>query len=175
MNELDQEAISTEDQVALTAILTAQQIHQTKMDAKQGIQQLKDDHLAVVQDLVEVKGRVSKLEDLVRALTAQKNVTPDPPKMALDLEVKTRYGKTIIVRIPKGQALVPHRSARSQSAAPSNHLADSAPPSPPIIGRITAKVGDVAESSSHTTENIVRLPEAGLENLEKVRFKLLFN
>lgn len=173
MNELEQEAISTEDQVALTAILTAQQVHHTKMDLKKEVQQLRDDHLAVVDDLDKVKGRVSKLEDLVRALTAQRNVVPEPPKMALDLEVKTRYGKTIIIRIPKGQALVPHRSVRSQGATPSEIAADSAPSSPPNNGSTTTKDGDVASSSSNPTESIVRLPKAGLEASQKVRFWLL--
>jgi hypothetical protein len=84
-NELDQEAISTEDQVALTAVLSATHIHETKMGVQSDIQHLRDDCLTVQNDLLDAQRRISKLEDLVRALTVQKTATAtvtDSPKLA---------------------------------------------------------------------------------------------
>lgn len=82
MNELDQEAISTEDQVALTTILTTNLTHQAKMDLQKAVLHLRDDHMNVTNELLDVKIRISKLEDIVRALTAQRSSAQDTPKMA---------------------------------------------------------------------------------------------
>jgi hypothetical protein len=105
VNELDQEDISTEDQVALTTILATNLTHEAKMELQQAVQHVRDDHLTVIQELLEVKTRVSKLEDLVRVLTAQRNGVQKLPKMAQELEVTTRYGKTVVVKIPKGSCV----------------------------------------------------------------------
>lgn len=170
MNELDNEAISIEDQVALTAVLNAQHVHRAKMELKQDVEQLRVDHMTVANDLIEVKGRVSKLEDLVRALTVQKSGTLDSPKMAQEIKVSTRYGKTIIVKIPKGKALVPFKTSRSQSTRSNYHVADFASFSQSILEFVPANNADLAHSSLDTNERVAQLPQATAETLEKVRF-----
>ena len=85
MNELDQEAISTEDQVALTTILTTNHTHQTKMDLQKAFLHLRDDHTSLANDLLDLKIRMSKLEDNVRALTAQRTSAQDAPRMAQEI------------------------------------------------------------------------------------------
>ena len=121
-NELDQEAISTEDQVALTAILSANHIHETKMGVQSDIQHLRDDCLTVQNDLLDAQRRISKLEDLVRALTVQKTATAtvtDSPKLAQLMEVTSAHGQTLDLSVPKGKALVSLKSSRIFSPTPS--------------------------------------------------------
>jgi hypothetical protein len=121
-NELDQEAISTEDQVALTAVLSATHIHETKMGVQSDIQHLRDDCLTVQNDLLDAQRRISKLEDLVRALTVQKTATAtvtDSPKLAQLMEVTSAHGQTLDLSVPKGKALVSLKSSRTFSPTPS--------------------------------------------------------
>jgi hypothetical protein len=173
VNELDQEDISTEDQVALTTILATNLTHETKMELHQVLQHLKDDHLSATQDLLEMKTRVSKLEDLVRVLTAQRNGVQNQPKMAQELEVTTRYGKKIVVKIPKGQALVPLRSSRPQAPTQSNSAADSALNSQFADGDLTVDSGDVSTSSQGTAQVAARPADFKAEIMEKVCFQFM--
>jgi hypothetical protein len=119
-NELDQEAISTEDQVTLTAVLSATHIHETKMGVQSDIQHLRDDFLTAQNDLADAQRRISKLEDLVRALTVQKTATAtDSPKLAQLMEVTSAHGQTLDLSVPKGKALVSLKSSRTSSPTPS--------------------------------------------------------
>jgi hypothetical protein len=119
-NELDQEAISTEDQVALTAVLSATHIHETKMGVQSDIQHLRDDFLTAQNSLADAQRRISKLEDLVRALTVQKTATAtDSPKLAQLMEVTSAHGQTLDLSVPKGKALVSLKSSRTSSPTPS--------------------------------------------------------
>lgn len=170
MNEMDQEAISTEDQVALTTVLTANMTHEAKMDLQKAVQHLRQDHLTVTNDLIEFKIRVSKLEDLVRALTAQKTGVQDTPKMTQELEATTRYGKTVILKIPKGQALVPWRVSRSCTPTSSNNMANSAPSSQHSGEDLMAESRDSPVSPLSTTENVTQPDECEVANLEKVGY-----
>ena len=167
-NELDQQAVSTEDQVALTAILTNTHIHQVKMDLQEAIVHLRDDHLIVTNDLFEVKSRVSKLEDLVRALTAQKTGAQDAPRMAQEIEATTRYGRTVVLKIPKGQALVPFRASRSRASLQANHEADSAPNSQPSEENMTVDSGEHSASSQSNVDLVSQPEHLKNELLEKV-------
>jgi hypothetical protein len=173
VNELDQEDISTEDQVALTTILATNLTHEAKMELQQAVQHVRDDHLTVIQELLEVKTRVSKLEDLVRVLTAQRNGVQKLPKMAQELEVTTRYGKTVVVKIPKGQALVRLRSSRSQTPTQSNSAADSALNSQSVDENLTVNKSDEFASSQGTAESAAQLADLKAEIMEKVRAKCL--
>ena len=120
-NELDQESISTEDQVALTAVLGAIHVHETKMDLQRDVKHLRDNYLTVQSDLLDAQRRISKLEDNVRALTLQRVVTTDPPKLAQRIEVTTNDGQTLDLSVPKGTALVPLKpSSRAASPTPSS-------------------------------------------------------
>jgi hypothetical protein len=119
-NELDQEAISTEDQVALTAVLSATHIHETKMGVQSDIQHVRDDFLTAQNDLADAQRRISKLEDIVRALTVQKTATAtDSPKLAQLMEVTSAHGQTLDLSVPKGKALVSLKSSRTSSPTPS--------------------------------------------------------
>ena len=170
LNELDQKAISTEDQVALTTILTTNHVHQAKMDLQEAIMHLRDDHINTANELRDVKIRVSKLEDNVRALTAQRNVAQDFPRMAQEIEAFTRYGRTVVLNIPKGQALVPLRASRSLTPTPTNHRADSAPVGQVSEDDMTAN-GTEEPSSSQSTPKITTQPEEPkIHALEKVSF-----
>lgn len=170
LNELDQEAISTEDQVALTTILTSNHTQQAKMDLQKAIKHLRDDHTSVANDLLDLKIRISKLEDNVRALTAQRNSAQDSPRMAQEIEAITRYGRTVVLKIPKGQALVPLRASRSLTPTPPNHRADSAPNSQISEDDMVVDGADQPTSSQSTPE-IGTQPEVSKpQNLEKVSF-----
>jgi hypothetical protein len=170
LNELDQEAISTEDQVALTTILTTNQTHQAKMDLQKAILHLRDDHINVANDLLELKIRISKLEDNVRALTAQRNSAQDAPRMAQEIEATTRYGKNVVLKIPKGQALVPLRPSRSPTPSPPNHSADSAPSSQVSEDNVTVDGADQPTSSQSTSEITTQPEDPKVETLEKVSY-----
>jgi hypothetical protein len=175
LNELEQEAISTEDQVALTTIMTTNHIHEAKMDLQQAIVHLRDDHLALSNDLLETKDRVSKLEDLVRALTTQRTAVQDAPKMAQEIEATTRYGRTAILKIPKGQALVPLRASRSLTTTPSNSTADGVPNSQQADENGTVDCVNGPESSRSIPELVTQLEHEKKDFLEKVSsdFRLL--
>jgi hypothetical protein len=118
-NELDQEAISTEDQVALTAVLGATHIHEAKMELYSGIQHLRDDYLTVRNDLLDAQHRISKLEDLVRIITLQQTAAANSPKLAQRMELTSANGQTLDLSVPKGKALVPLTSSRTPNPAPS--------------------------------------------------------
>jgi hypothetical protein len=171
VNELDQEDIRTEEHIALATVLSTNLTHETKMDLHQAIQLLKDDYLTVTRDLLEMKTRVSKLEDLVRMLTAQRNGVQTLPKMAQELEVTTRYGKTVVVKIPKGQALVRLRSSRSQTPTQSNSAADSALNSQSVDENLTVHRGDVSTSSHGTAQVVTQPADLKAEIMEKVYFQ----
>jgi hypothetical protein len=79
-NELDQEAISTEDQVALTTVLGATHVHETKMELNTTVEHLKEDYLAVHTGLLDAQRRISELEDLVRILALQNSAAVDSLK-----------------------------------------------------------------------------------------------
>jgi hypothetical protein len=168
LNEFDQEAVSTEDQVALTTILTNNHIHEAKMDLQQAIVHLRDDHITITNDLLETKYRISKLEDLVRVLTAQKNGAQDAPKMSQEIEALTRYGRTVVLKIPKGQALVPLRASRSLTPTSSKHEADSVPYSQLSDEHMTADSGDHSTLSQSACELTTQPEHAKIELLEKV-------
>ena len=170
LNELDQEAISTEDQVALTTILNTNLTQQAKMELQKAILHLRDDHINITNELLGVKIRVSKLEDNVRALTAQRYAAQDSPRMAQEIEAITRYGRTVVLKIPKGQALVPLRASRSLTPTPPNHRADSAPNSQ--VSEDDAVVdGADQPTSSQSDSEIPTQPEVSkTQNLEKVSF-----
>jgi hypothetical protein len=168
LNELDQEAISTEDQIALTTILTSNHTHQAKMDLQKAILHLRDDHIHVANDLLEVKIRVSKLEDNIRALTAQRNAARDAPKMVQEIEAITRYGRTVVLKIPKGQALVPFRASRAPTPTPKNHSADSSPNSQVSEDNVTVDSADRPTSSQSTSEASNQPEHSKIQILEKV-------
>jgi len=172
LNELDQEAVSTEDQVALTAILTTNHIHEAKMDLQQAIVHLRDDHLATKNNLLETKDRVSKLEDLVRALTAQRTAVQNAPKMTQEIEATTRYGRTAVLKIPKGQALVPLRASRSLTPTLPNSSADSATNSQRADETETADSGNEFESFHNTPELVTQPEHEKKDFLEKVSSRL---
>ena len=120
-NELDQESISTEDKVALTTILSAIHVHETKMDLQRAVKHLRDDFLTVQSDLLEAQRRISKLEDNVRALTLQRTAAPESSKLAQRIEVTSSDGQTLDLSVPKGKALVPLKSSsRATSPTPSS-------------------------------------------------------
>jgi hypothetical protein len=108
-NELDQEGISTEDQIALTAVLGATHIHEAKMAHQTAIQHLRDDYLSVHNGLLDAQRRIQKLEDLVRILTLQQTAEADSPN-----------GQIFDLGMPKGNALEPLISSRTSSPAPSS-------------------------------------------------------
>ena len=170
LNELDQEAISTEDQVALTTILNTNLTQQAKMELQKAILHLRDDHINITNELLDVKIRVSKLEDNVRALTAQRHTAQDSPRMAQEIEAITRYGRTVFLKIPKGQALVPLGASRSLTRTPPNHRTDSTPNSQ--VSEDDVVVDGVNQpTSSQSTSNIPAQPEvSNAQNLEKVSF-----
>ena len=168
LNELDQEAISTEDQVALTTILTSNHTHQAKMDLQKAIKHLRDDHTSVANDLLDLKIRISKLEDNVRALTAQRNSAQDSPRMAQEIEAITRYGRTVVLKIPKGQALVPLRASRSLTPTPSNSTADSATNSQRSDEHLTADSGDHSASPESSKEIVTQPEDLKVDTQEKV-------
>ena len=170
LNELDQEAISTEDQVALTTILTSNHTHQAKMDLQKAIKHLRDDHTSVANDLLDLKIRISTLEDNVRALTAQRNSAQDSPRMAQEIEAITRYGRTAVLKIPKGQALVPLRASRSLTPTPPNHRADSAPNSQVSEDDVVVDGADQPISSQSDSEIPTQPEVPKAQNLEKVSF-----
>jgi len=170
LNELDQEAISTEDQVALTTILTTNHTHQTKMDLQKAFLHLRDDHTSLANDLLDLKIRMSKLEDNVRALTAQRTSAQDAPRMAQEIEATTRYGKNVVLKIPKGQALVPLRPSRSPTPSPPNHSADSAPSSQVSEDNVTVDGADQPNSSQSTSEITTQPEDPKVETLEKVGY-----
>lgn len=116
---LDQEAISTEDQIALTAVLGATHIHEAKMDLHSTIQQFTDDYLAIRNDLLDAQSRISKLEDFVRVLTLQRTTPADSPKLAQRMELTSTNGQNLDLSVPKGNALVPLSSSRTPSPTPS--------------------------------------------------------
>jgi hypothetical protein len=118
-NELDQEAISTEDQVALTAVLSATHIHEAKMELQQVGQHLRDNYLTLQNEMLDAQRRISKLEDLVRVLTAQKTAATDSPKLAQLMEVTSAHGQTLDLSVPKGKPLVSLKSSRTSSPSPS--------------------------------------------------------
>ena len=138
------------------------------MDLQQAILHLRDDHLSVTNDLLEVKIRVSKLEDLVRVLTAQRTSAADAPRMAQEIEAITRYGRTVVLKIPKGQALVPLRASRSLTPTPPNHRADSAPNSQVSEDNVTVDAADETTSSQSTGEVVNQPEHSKIEFLEKV-------
>ena len=117
---LDQEAISTEDQIALTAVLGATHIHEAKMDLHSTIQQFTDDYLAIRNDLLDAQSRISKLEDFVRVLTLQRTTPADSPKLAQRMELTSTNGQNLDLSVPKGNALVPLSSSRTPSPTPSS-------------------------------------------------------
>jgi hypothetical protein len=168
MNELDQETISTEDQVALTTVLTINDNRQAKIEFQEAVQRLRDDNLTASNDLLEVKNRLSKLEDIVRALTAQGGVAQTSPKKVQELEAVTRYGRTMIIRIPKGKPLVPLRSSRSQTPTLSNYGADSAPNSQ-LGDETMSGDGDDTSTSPQDTADVVTSPiKVKAEAMEEV-------
>lgn len=167
-NELDQEDIATEDQVAVTTVLTTNRIHEAKMELQQSVNKLREDHQAVTKDLIEVTDRVSKLEDLVRVLTAQRTGAQDLPKMAQELNAITRYGKTVVLKVPKGQALVPLRSSRSPTPTLSNKAANSEPNSQPVDENAPVENGNISTSTQGTAEVATQPAAAEAQNLEKV-------
>lgn len=168
LNELDQEAISTEDQVALTTILSTNLTHQAKMDLQKAILHLRDDHTRVANDLLEATIRISKLEDNVRALTAQRSAAQDSPRMAQEIEAFTRYGRTVVLKIPKGQALVPLRASRSLTPSPPVHSADSAPNSQVSEDDMTMDGAEIPTSSQSTPEIALQSEDPRIQTLEKV-------
>ena len=52
--------------------------------------------------------RVKKLEDIVRALTAQRSLSPSSSPTIL-MPVQTTNGQTLELSVPKGSALPPHK------------------------------------------------------------------
>lgn len=117
---LDQEAISTEDQIALTAVLGATHIHEAKMDLYSTIQDITDDYLAVRNDLLDAQSRISKLEDFVHVLTLQRTTPADSPKLAQRMELISTNGQNLDLSVPKGNALVPLSSSCTPSPTPSS-------------------------------------------------------
>jgi hypothetical protein len=172
LNELDQEAISTEDQVALTTILTTNHTHQVKMNLQEAISHLRNDHINIANELLDVKIRVSKLEDNVRALTAQRNAAQVSPRMAQEIEAFTRYGRTVVLKIPKGQALVPLRTFRSPTPTPPNHRADSESNSQILEDDVSVNGAEQPTSSRSTSETVTQPEDAKIQFLEKVSFSI---
>lgn len=138
------------------------------MDLQKAILHLRDDHMNVTNELLDVKIRISKLEDNLRALTAQRASAQDVSRMAQKIEATTRYGKTVVLKIPKGQALVPLRASRSMTPTPPNHRADSTPDSQISEDNVTLE-GTNQPTSSQSTFAITTQPEdSKIESLEKV-------
>lgn len=138
------------------------------MDLQKAILHLRDDHMNVTNELLDVKIRISKLEDIVRVLTAQRSSAQDTPRMSQEIEATTRYGKTVVLKIPKGQALVPLRPSRSPTPTPPNHRADSAPNSQFSEDNVTVNGLTQPISSQSTSETITQPEEAKIQTLEKV-------
>jgi hypothetical protein len=138
------------------------------MDLQKAILHLRDDHMNVTNELLDVKIRISKLEDIVRVLTAQRSSAQDTPRMSQEIEATTRYGKTVVLKIPKGQALVPLRPSRSPTPTPPNHRADSAPNSQVSEDNVTVNGLTQPISSQSTSETITQPEEAKIQTLEKV-------
>lgn len=95
------------------------------MELQQVVQHLRDDHVTITTDVLDLKNRVSKLEDLVRALTLQKSVAPDSPKQAQLIPITTSNGQTLDLSVPKGKPLVSHKSSRTSTPAPTNRTSDN--------------------------------------------------
>lgn len=140
------------------------------MDLQKAILHLRDDHTNVANDLLDLKIRISKLEDNVRALTAQKNAAQDAPRMAQEIEATTRYGKSVVLKIPKGQALVPLRPSRSLTPNPPNYSADSAPNSQVSEDNMTVFGADRPTSSQSASEITTPPEDPKVQTLEKVSF-----
>lgn len=140
------------------------------MDLQKAILHLRDDHTRVANDLLEATIRISKLEDNVRALTAQRSAPQDSPRMAQEIEAITRYGGTVVLKIPKGQALVPLRASRSLTLTPPVHSADSAPNSQVSEEDVTTDGADQTTSSQSTSEASMHPEDPKIQTLEKVSF-----
>ena len=110
MDELEQEAGSTEEQIAVIAVLTSVRVGETERDAQAKIQDVKADCSAIETELKEAKDRIAKLEDLVRALTAQRasTSTPSPrdsPQLAQRLPVNAGAGQALDLNVPRGSPI----------------------------------------------------------------------
>ena len=140
------------------------------MDLQSDILQLRNDHIRAANDLLEAKIRISKLEDNVRALTAQRSAAQDSPRMAQEIEAITRYGRTVVLKIPKGQALVPLRASRSPTPTPPVHSADSAPNSQVSEDDVTMDGVNQTTSSQSTSEAAIQPEDPKIQTLEKVSF-----
>jgi hypothetical protein len=140
------------------------------MDLQKAVSHLRDDHMNITNQLLDAKIRISKLEDIVRALTAQRSVAQDAPRMAQEIEATTRYGKTVVLKIPKGQALVPLRPSRSLTPTPPNHRADSAPDSQVSEDNVTVDCANQPTSSQSTFEINAQPEDPKIETIEKVSF-----
>ncbi|KAM0722298.1 hypothetical protein Q7P37_001739 [Cladosporium fusiforme] len=116
-DELDQADISTEERVTLIAVLSAS--HTNKMRSE--VNKLRDGHQATAREVIELKNRVSKLEDLIRALTLQqKSPSSDVPKMTQYLPVSTSHGQTLDLAVQKGMSLKSPSHSRQASPSPSS-------------------------------------------------------
>ena len=140
------------------------------MDLQKAILHLRDDHTRVANDLLEATIRISKLEDNVRALTAQRSAAQDSPKMAQEIEAITRYGRTVVLKIPKGQALVPLRASRSLTPTPPVHSTDSAPNSQVSEDDVTTDGAELPTSSQSTPEIAIHPEDPKIQTIEKVSF-----
>lgn len=96
------------------------------------LKQLREGCQAVMKELLEVKSRVSKLEDLVRVLTVQRSPLSDLPKMTQYLPVTTSDGQTLDLGVHKGMSLKSSKENRvplstTSSAATSSTKIETAP------------------------------------------------
>lgn len=84
------------------------------------LKQLREGCQAVMRELLEVKSRVSKLEDLVRVLTVQRSPSSDLPKMTQYLPVTTSDGQTLDLGVHKGMSLKSSKENRVPSSTTSS-------------------------------------------------------
>lgn len=121
-NELDEADISTEEQVTLIAVLSASHTFEMRSDIKD----IQDGYEAVTKELLEVKNSVSKLGDLVRAITKQMPPSSEVAKLMQYLPVSTSDGQTLDLGVQKGMSLKLSKDIRMPSPS-SSSIALSSP------------------------------------------------
>jgi cytoskeletal protein RodZ len=88
--------------------------------------------------------------------------------MVQEIEAITRYGRTVVLKIPKGQALVPFRASRAPTPTSKNHSADSSPNSQVSEDNVTVDSADRPTSSQSTSEASNQPEHSKIQILEKV-------
>lgn len=157
MDELDKEAQTTEEQVAVTAVMGAVRVNEFEAALRTKIDELDAGRIATESELADLKSRISKLEDLVRVLTVQRSSagTPSPmdsPKMAQRLPVNSSDGQTLELNVPKGVPLIPlkeHRAASGVRTTSPAKLSNGLPSAPTTWNPPSTITAQRAEPASY--------------------------